>query len=185
MDARLNAYLEQIEKNLKPLPVSERVDIVQEIKSEMQELSGAGQTPEQILQRLGAPRELARAYLGDLIARDTRFSWGRVLAIFAYYSLAGLSGLLILPTLGICAPVFLLCGLAVPLLGAVKLVDEVLRLHLPYVQYITVAGVDNPALAFLLCLITGAVLCALGYGCWKLLLGYIRSVNRIGRKLSA
>lgn len=46
MNARLNEYLEQIEKNLKPLPVAERVDIVQEIKSEMQELQGTGQTPE-------------------------------------------------------------------------------------------------------------------------------------------
>lgn len=72
MDARLNDYLEQIEKNLKPLPVAERVDIVQEIKSEMQELQGTGQTPEQIIHRLGEPRELARAYLGDMITKDTR-----------------------------------------------------------------------------------------------------------------
>ena len=33
MEKILNDYLEKIEKYLKPLPVSERVDIVKEIKS--------------------------------------------------------------------------------------------------------------------------------------------------------
>lgn len=184
MDARLNEYLEQIEKNLKPLPVAERVDIVQEIKSEMQELQGTGQTPEQIIHRLGDPRELARAYLGDMITKDARFSWGRVLAICAYYSLTGVTGLVIIPTLGICAPAFLLCGMAMPLLGVVKLVNELLRLHIPYAEYITVAGVSNPVLAFLFCLVVGVALCGLGYGCWKLLVGYIKSVSKVKRSLS-
>lgn len=184
MDTRLNEYLEQIEKSLKPLPVSERVDIVQEIKSEMQELQGAGQTSQQIIQRLGDPRELARAYLGDMIAKDDRFSWGRVLAICAYYSLTGLTGLVIIPTLGICAPAFLLCGIAAPLLGVVKLVNDLLRLHIPYAEYITVAGVSNPILAFLFCVVAGLALCSLGFGCWKLLVGYIKSVSKVKRSLS-
>lgn len=183
MDTRLNEYLEQIEKSLKPLPVSERVDIVQEIKSEMQELQGAGQTSQQIIQRLGDPRELARAYLGDMIAKDDRFSWGRVMAICAYYSLTGLTGLVIIPTLGICAPAFLLCGMAAPLLGVVKLVNDLLRLHIPYAEYITVAGVSNPILAFLFCVVTGLVLCGLGFGCWKLLVGYIKSVSKVKHSL--
>lgn len=38
MEKLLNYYLEKIEKYLKPLLVSERVDIVEEIKSEMLEL---------------------------------------------------------------------------------------------------------------------------------------------------
>ena len=40
----LNDYLEKIEKYLKPLPVSERVDIVKEIKSKMLELQGNGKS---------------------------------------------------------------------------------------------------------------------------------------------
>ena len=34
MEKILNDYLEKIEKYLKPLPISERVDIVKEIKSD-------------------------------------------------------------------------------------------------------------------------------------------------------
>ncbi|HIZ48818.1 MAG TPA: DUF1700 domain-containing protein [Candidatus Gemmiger excrementavium] len=183
MEKQLNNYLEQIEKYLKPLPVSERVDIVQEIKSEMQELQAAGQTPEQILARLGNPKELARAYLGDMIAQSSGFSWSRLAALCAFYSVTGFSGLVVIPTLVICAPVFLLCGIITPLLGALKAVDVALGLHIPYVQYIGIAGIQNPALVFVLCLAMGLALCALGYGCWKLLVGYIQSVSRIKRML--
>ena len=185
MEKQLNSYLEQVEKYLKPLPVSERVDIVQEIKSEMQELQAAGHTPEQILARLGEPKELARAYLGDLIAQSGGLSASRVLALCAFYSVTGLSGLVVIPTLGICAPVFLLCGIVTPLLGAVKAVDVALGLHIPYVQYIGIAGVQNPVLVFVLCILAGIALFALGYGCWKLLVGYVKSVSRVKRTLDA
>ena len=60
MEKSLNDYLEKIEKNLKPLPVSERVDIVKEIKSEILELQGDGKTPEEILERMGNPKELEK-----------------------------------------------------------------------------------------------------------------------------
>lgn len=185
MEKQLNSYLEQVEKYLKPLPVSERVDIVQEIKSEMQELQAAGQTPEQILARLGEPKEMARAYLGDLIAQSGGLSASRVLALCAFYSVTGLSGLFVIPVLGICAPVFLLCGVVTPLLGAVKAVDVALGLHIPYVQYIGIAGVQNPVLVFVLCILAGIALFALGYGCWKLLVGYVKSVSRVKRTLDA
>lgn len=185
MEKQLNSYLEQVEKYLKPLPVSERVDIVQEIKSEMQELQAAGQTPEQILARLGEPKEMARAYLGDLIAQSGGLSASRVLALCAFYSVTGLSGLVVIPTLVICAPVFLLCGIVTPLLGAVKAVDVALGLHIPYVQYIGIAGVQNPVLVFVLCILAGIALFALGYGCWKLLVGYVKSVSRVKRTLDA
>lgn len=128
MEKILNDYLEKIEKYLKPLPVSERVDIVKEIKSEILELQGDGKTSEEIIERLGNPKELAKAYLGDLIAKSSSFSWNRMLAICAYYSLASLSGLIVIPVLAICAPVFIVCAIATPILGAVKLIDALLNL---------------------------------------------------------
>lgn len=64
LEKSLNEYLEKIEKYLKPMIVSERVDIVKEIKSEMLELQNNGISTEQIIDRLGNPKELAKAYLG-------------------------------------------------------------------------------------------------------------------------
>ena len=54
MEKTLNEYLEKIEKYLRPIVISERVDIVKEIKSEILELQGNGMPSEQILERLGA-----------------------------------------------------------------------------------------------------------------------------------
>ena len=184
MEKVLNDYLEKIEKYLKPLPVSERIDIVQEIKSEMLELQGSGKTAGAIIERLGDPKELAKAYLGDLIAKDTSFSWNRVLAICAFYSMTSLSGLIVIPTLVICAPVFLVCGLITPILGAFKLIDSLLHLGIPYAQYIGVSGISNPVLVFLICVLTGVALCLAGRGCWKLLVYYIKSISKAKNRLS-
>lgn len=184
MEKILNSYLEKIDRYLKPLSVSERVDIVKEIKSEILELQRNGKSAEEIIERLGNPKELAKAYLGDLIAKDTSFSWNRVLAICAYYSLASLSGLVIMPTLAICAPTFIFCGVITPVMGATKLIDFLLNLGIPYVQYIGVSGINNPILVFMICIITGIVLCLIGVGCWKLLILYVKSMSKVKNKLS-
>lgn len=184
MEKSLNDYLEKIEKNLKPLPVSERVDIVKEIKSEILELQGDGKTPEEILERMGNPKELAKAYLGDLIAKSSSFSWSRMLAICAYYSLAGLSGMIVIPVLVICAPVFIACGIAAPVLGAVKLIDTLLHLGIPYAGCIGISGIENPAIVFVLSIVMGVALYLAGRGCWKLLVYYIKGVSQAKRFLS-
>lgn len=184
MEKSLNDYLEKIEKNLKPLPVSERVDIVKEIKSEILELQGDGKTPEEILERMGNPKELAKAYLGDLIAKSSSFRWSRMLAICAYYSLAGLSGMIVIPVLVICAPVFIACGIAAPVLGAVKLIDTLLHLGIPYAGCIGISGIENPAIVFVLSIVMGVALYLAGRGCWKLLVYYIKGVSQAKRFLS-
>lgn len=180
----LNDYLEKIEKYLKPLPASERIDIVKEIKSEMLELQENGKKAEEIIERLGDPKELAKAYLGDLITDSNSLCWGRVLAICAYYCLTGFSGLFVIPILAICSPVFILCAIAAPILGAVKLTDTLLNLGIPYARYIGISGVQNPFIVFIFCMIIGAALFLIGYGCWKLLVRYIKAVSNTKHRLS-
>lgn len=184
MNKILNDYLEKIEKYLKPLPVSERVDIVKEIESEIFELQRNGKTAEEIIERMGDAKELAKAYLGDLIAKGHSFSWNRVLAICAYYSLVSLSGLFVIPILVICAPVFIICGIATPIIGAVKLIDELLNLGIPYANYIGISGIENPVVAFIICIVIGIVLYIIGSGCWKLLVYYIKGVSKAKKHLS-
>ena len=69
MNAALEKYLNTVDKCLKPLPASERVDIVKEIKSSILEMESDNLTTEQILDRLGKPKDLAKAYLGDLLSK--------------------------------------------------------------------------------------------------------------------
>ncbi len=184
MDKILNDYLEKIERHLKPLPVSERIDIVKEIQSQILELQNNGKTAEEIVERLGNPKELAKAYLGDMISKDKTFHWNRILAICAYYSLASFSGLIIIPTLAICAPVFIFTGILTPILGAVKLLDTLLNLNIPYAQNIVIASIDNPFIAFAASAVVGAVLYLIGRGCWKLLVSYFKAVSSAKRRLS-
>ena len=91
MDARLEEYLDKVDKYLRPLPLSERVDIVKEIKSSILEMENERLTVEEILNRLGNGRsaypkagiflEPAAARLcflwPDGVFRDVRYSGTR------------------------------------------------------------------------------------------------------------
>lgn len=187
MNAALEKYLSTVDKCLKPLPTSERVDIVKEIKSSILEMESEDLSTEQIMERLGKPKELARAYLGDLLTKEKGFSWKRIMIICAFYSLVGFSGLVVIPCLGIIAPTFLVCGAVTPLLGVVKLVDFLLHLNLPFVDHIGFqfgAVSAGPVSTFFLSILTGVILFALGWGAWKLLLLYCKKVSRTKSDLS-
>lgn len=132
MNTTFEKYLDTIDKCLKPLPTSERVDIVKEIKGSILEMESENLSTEQILTRLGKPKDLAKAYLGDLLAKENGFSWNRFLTVCAFYSLVGFSGLFVIPVLVIVAPTFILCGVASAVLGIIKLVDYLLHLNIPY-----------------------------------------------------
>ena len=41
----------------------------------MLELQGSGMSSEQILERLGDPKELAKAYLGEMVAKSSGIGW--------------------------------------------------------------------------------------------------------------
>lgn len=158
MNTTFEKYLDTIDKCLKPLPTSERVDIVKEIKGSILEMESENLSTEQILTRLGKPKDLAKAYLGDLLAKENNFSWNRFLTVCAFYSLVGFSGLFVIPVLVIVAPTFILCGVASAVLGIIKLVDYLLHLNIPYVDYIGFQFGNtalSPIPVFILSLITG------------------------------
>ena len=134
MNQSLEKYLTAVDRHLKPLPVSERADIVKEIKSTMLELESEQMSSKQILDRLGNPKDLAKAYLKDLLVKEKRCSVKRFLILWAFYTAAGFSGMIVIPVLAVIAPVFLLCAIAAPVLGAVKMFDYLLNLQIPFIQ---------------------------------------------------
>ena len=187
MNTTFEKYLDTIVKCLKPLPTSERVDIVKEIKGSILEMESENLSTEQILTRLGKPKDLAKAYLGDLLAKENGFSWNRFLTACAFYSLVGFSGLFVIPVLVIVAPTFILCGVASAVLGIIKLVDYLLHLNIPYVDYIGFQFGNtalSPIPVFILSLITGIILFLLGRGAWKLLITYCKGISKTKNNLS-
>ena len=159
MNTTFEKYLDTIDKCLKPLPTSERVDIVKEIKGSILEMESENLSTEQILTRLGKPKDLAKAYLGDLLAKENGFSWNRFLTVCAFYSLVGI----------------------------IKLVDYLLHLNIPYVDYIGFQFGNtalSPIPVFILSLITGIILFLLGRGAWKLLITYCKGISKTKNNLS-
>jgi len=188
MEKALNDYLEKMDKYLKPIPVSERIGIVSEIKSEMQVLQSNRVPTEAIIERLGNPKDLAKAYLGDLISKESKFCWDRFLIICAFYSFVGFSGMIVIPFLGIIAPAFIVCGIATPILGAVKMIDYIFTLNLPYVENIRIflGGIAafHPIVEFVISLMIGILIYWAGRGAWKLLVLYCKKISKTARKLS-
>ena len=112
MNPALEEYLDTVSRKLKPLPISERIDIVKEIKGSILEMEQDGLSEEQILNRLGSSKT-------DLLTKEKNFRIRHILAVCAFYSITGFSGLFVIPVLGIIAPSFLLFGLLSPLAGAI------------------------------------------------------------------
>lgn len=188
MDADLEKYLSTIDKYLRPLPTSERVDIVKEIKASVLEMKNEHIPTERILERLGEPKDLTIAYLGDLISTGAGFSLNRILTMIAFYSVVGFSGLFVIPTLVIVAPTFIVCAVFMPMIGAVKLADHLAGMNLPYIQDIGIVLPSviklNSFVEFFLSILIGVILYILGHGSWKLLLYYVKKISRTKRRLS-
>ena len=90
MDKILNDYLEKVDKYLKPMKVTDRMDIIKEIESDMAELrEHGGLSANEIIDRLGEPKKLAQAYLGETITETKGMSFRKLGAMIAFYSMAG------------------------------------------------------------------------------------------------
>lgn len=184
MERQLESYLDTVDRCLRPMPASERVDIVREIKSEILELEAAGLAPQEITQRLGTPKELAAAYLSDAIVKDARFSWKRLASVAAFYSLAGLGGIVVLPAASIMAVTFLVCGAVLPFAGLVTFLASLVGIETPWAMIQVGSWVAPPALAFPISAAVGLLLLLAGRGMWKATVGFVRMVGQKRRKLA-
>lgn len=184
MEQLLDAYLDQIDRHLRPMPASERADIIREIKSEMLELKAQGLQPEQITARLGSPKELAAAYLSDTILKNPRFSWRRLGSVAAFYSLAGLGGMIVLPVTSITAVMFLLTGALTPAAALLQLLASLVGIEVPWVCLQFGNWTAPPALAFPISVVTGLLLMLAGRSLWKATVAFIRMVGEKRRQLA-
>ena len=85
MDKILNDYLEKVDKYLKPMKVTDRMDIIKEIESDMAELrEHGGLSANEIIDRLGEPKKLAQAYLGETITETKGMGFRKLGAMIQY-----------------------------------------------------------------------------------------------------
>lgn len=184
MDRQLESYLDTVDRHLRPMPASERADIVREIKSGMLELEATGLTPQEIAARLGAPKELAAAYLSDAITKNPKFSWKRLGSVIAFYSLAGLGGMVVLPAASITAVTFMVCGVVVPAMGLLKFLASLVGIDLPWVMLQFGNWTAPAVLVFPVSVAVGALLLLAGRGIWRATVGFVRMIEQRRRGLA-
>ncbi len=107
----------------------------------------------------------------------------KVRQIFLFYSLVSLTGIFVLPTLGLIAPTFILGSILCPILGLIKLVSYFLRIDIPIMMVQIGNSALNPIIGFVVVVIVSVVLYVTGMGAWKLLIKYIHAVSETKKKL--
>lgn len=184
MDKIMNDYLEKIEKYLKPMSSSERIDIVKEIKSVMLELQNNGLSSEQIIERLGNPKELAKAYLAEAISKNNTFSWHKFSAVFAFYSYAGVNGMFVLPFISLSSIALMISGVIAPIGGIIKYVGNLMGYDISGLTIDIGAFTPSSPMQFLLIsIVSGVLMFLLGKVLWKLTIKYIHAISQKMKKL--
>ena len=100
------------------------------------------------------------------------------MAVFFYFVAICIS-LAVVPSLGICAPVFIISGFVCPLLGVLRLVGSIFSLSLPFADDMVLKGIGNPWLAFCFSVIAGVLLYLAGKACRHMLLSYFRALKEL------
>lgn len=179
MDKLLSDYLHEIEKHLRPIPSSERIDIIQEIKSEIMELQKENIDTEQILARLGNPKELAKAYLSELISNSNKFSLRKLSAVVAFYSLAGFSGIFVLPITSISGVTFLTCSVLCPIAGIIKFAAHFLGYEIEEIQFVIGSFSADAVTLLPISILMGAIFLAIGMLLWRLTVILVKSMSKV------
>ena len=185
MDKELELYLITVEKYLKNMPVSERIDVIKELKSYIEELQlNNTLNAKEILAKIGSPKELAAGYLGDKITIGNSFSFKKLWMVFSFYSLVSLSGMFVIPCGTVLAGGLMLCGIGFPIVGLINILGLFLGFDMS--SYITIqfgSYEPNPFLALPILNIAGVLFFILGRAIWKAVIRYTRKVSKTKRSL--
>lgn len=180
----LEKYLSQVDRYLKYMPVSEKTDILSELKSSFFERMENGQTDDEIIAEMGSPKLLAADYLGDSIVKERSFSFKRFMMALGFYSLAATAWVAVIPTLAVLAASFFFsCGVSV-LAGFMGLLKGVF--HVPVIdnmRFVFFAYELTGLPALMLGLILAVLFFVLGVLCWKGTVGMVRFLQNQRWKL--
>lgn len=182
----LEKYLSQVDKHLKYMPVSEKTDILSELKSSFYERVEQGQTENDIIAEMGPAKDFALSYLGKAIVENKNFSFRHFMMALGFYSFASLAWVSLIPALAICsASFFFSCGVSV-LAGAMGLLKGFL--HIPLIdkmQFIFFIYELTGIPALLVGLLSAVIFFFLGILCWKGTVGMIRLLQSMKWKLDS
>lgn len=164
----IERYLTAFASELKRLDVGDHAEIVGEIRNHCAEALAAGQSPDIVLETLGPPHALARAYAMELLMTqsDGQSRIGRLLTIVGILAASSIGSLLVVMALGSIAVGFVGSGIVLVGIGAL----EAAGVHLPQVQ---LAGLHP-----LIVMAIGPFVALIGVGAARTLWRYLRWLTR-------
>lgn len=178
MDERLKKYLNKVNVYLKSVPMSERADIISEIKSHMEELQYKNSLgPEEIIVQLGTEKDLAQAYLGEIICESNPVQFRRFLMVFSFYCLTGLTGLFVIPIFSVLAVGLKVSSVIAVIAGFIKTIAYFVGIDIPFIMFQFGSYSLHPIFVFPASAAIGALLYIGGAVSWKLVMKYIKSVS--------
>lgn len=182
---RVEKYLEEVNGYLKSLSLSERTDIISEIKSHISERQvHEGISQQEILENLGSSKNLARGYIGERISQNKRFRLKELFRAITFYSATGLTGAFVVPFLAGCSIVFYLSAFFIPALGILNFFNYVLKVGLPLVAFVIGPNLQlHPFVALPVSIVMGIGFYFLSKYLWKKLKVYLAYVSKKYRKL--
>lgn len=121
--------------------------------------------------------------LEENILNTINYSNQLLIKSLLFYISVFASGIFIIPTLGIIAPIFMLCGLLAPICGLIKLIGYIFHIEVPFIMFQIGKYELSPIPGFILSIIIGLILYFIGKSSWHLLLKYINKVKETAQKL--
>jgi uncharacterized membrane protein len=172
MDEAAERYLDELSRNLRPLPEAERSDAVREIESHIAEGRADGRPTTAVLAGLGDAKTLARAYVADYHLREPRAgalgSVARFVLSSVFVSGTGLLSLFVVPMLALLTSLAGLLAVASPVLGVLR------TFGVPGIVMGDSDGWQVPTLwSFPASLVLAAAFAILAWAGYKLLRGYL------------
>ena len=115
--------------------------------------------------------------IGSKTDKENKNTTNNVFKTILFYCVVSLTGIVVLPTLGIIAPVFILCAFICPIVGIIHFISGIFGFDLPFVSFQFGNMTLNPFLGLVVGIIIGVILYFIGKGSWKLLLLYINKIK--------
>ncbi len=111
------------------------------------------------------------------VLNTIKYSNEKIIKCIVFYIGTFFLGIFIVPTLGIIALIFILCGIIAPLGGLIKLIGYIFNFGVPFVVFQIRNFELDPIISFILSVTIGLVLYLIGKGAGKLLLKCIKYVK--------
>ena len=174
MNQEVEKYLQEVRRGLFNMSKEDREEILLEIKSHIYAALEQNESVDQVLTRLGSPVTLAKAYSFDYAVQYRHLRPLDVLSTVAFYGLAGLSGLIIVPTLCILILTFFMVALVIPGTAVMNFAGIT---NVPMFVW-GEASVQPGVLQLILGVAVGAIFILLLWLCWCGLKTYIKTVSK-------